>query len=98
MWSGDIQSNFATLAQQIVIAQGMGLSGHALWTNDGGGYADGDPSDPTFQQLIVRWLQASAFFPIMRLHGSREGGPPSTECGETGGDNELWNLAPDAAH
>ena len=98
VWSGDIQSNFATLAQQIVIAQGMGLSGHALWTNDGGGYADGDPSDPTFQQLIVRWLQASAFFPIMRLHGQRAGGPPDDECGNTGGDNEVYNLAKDAAH
>lgn len=32
-----------------------------------GGYAGGDPSDPMFQELIVRWLQASAFFPIMRL-------------------------------
>jgi alpha-D-xyloside xylohydrolase len=98
VWSGDIQSDFATLAQQIVIAQSMGLSGHALWTDDGGGYAGGDPSDPTFQQLIVRWLQASVFFPIMRLHGQRAGGPPDDECGKTGGDNEVWNLAKDADH
>ena len=88
VWSGDIQSDFATLAEQIVVAQQMGLSGHALWTNDGGGYANGDPNDATFQQLIVRWLQASAFFPIMRLHGQREGGPPDDPtCGATGGDN-----------
>ena len=98
VWSGDISSDFATLAQQIVVAQGMGLSGHALWTNDGGGYAGGNPADPTFQELIVRWLQASAFFPIMRLHGQRAGGPPDDACGNTGGDNELWTLAADAAH
>ena len=68
--------------------QQMALSGQALWTNDGGGYAGGDPDDAEFQELVVRWLQASAFFPIMRLHGQRKGGPPSDECGATGGDNE----------
>jgi len=98
VWSGDISSTWATLAQQVVVAQSMGLSGHALWTNDGGGYGGGDPSSPDFQELVVRWLQASAFFPIMRLHGQRKGGPPADQCGDTGGDNELWTLAPDAAH
>jgi len=98
VWSGDITSEFSTLAQQIVIAQSMGLSGHCLWTNDGGGYANGNPDDPVFQQLIVRWLQASAFFPIMRLHGQRVGGPPDNSCGKTGGDNEIWNLAKDQEH
>ena len=98
VWSGDINSDFATLAEQVVVAQGMGLSGHALWTNDGGGYGGGDPSDPVFQELIVRWLQASTFFSIMRLHGDRSGGPPADSCGETGGDNELWTLAVDSEH
>ena len=99
LWSGDIKSTFESLEQQVIVAQGVGLSGHALWTNDGGGYAGGDPSDPLFQELIVRWLQASAFFPIMRLHGERLGGPPPDPiCGKTGGDNELWTLAADAAH
>ncbi len=51
-----------------------------------------------FQELVVRWLQASAFFPIMRLHGQRRGGPASDACGATGGDNEPWTLLPDAAH
>ena len=76
----------------------MALSGHALWTNDGGGYSGGNSSDPVFQELIVRWLQASVFFPIMRLHGQRLGGPPTDACGDTGGDNEIWNLAADQAH
>ena len=26
------------------------------------------------------------------------GGPPSDECGWTGGDNEVWKLAKDGAH
>ena len=33
-----------------------------------------------------------------RLHGHRDGGPASNECGPTNGDNEVWNLAPDPAH
>ena len=57
MWSGDIQSTFDELYLQVRVLQSMALSGQALWTNDGGGYANGDPSDPVFQQLIVRWLQ-----------------------------------------
>jgi alpha-D-xyloside xylohydrolase len=98
VWSGDIQSTFAELGLQVRVLQQMSLSGHALWTNDGGGYGGGDPSSPVFQELVVRWLQASAFFPIMRLHGQRKGGPPKNQCGDTGGDNEPWTLAQDAQH
>jgi alpha-D-xyloside xylohydrolase len=98
VWSGDISSTFDELALQVRVAQQMALSGHALWTNDGGGYAGGDLDDPVFQELIVRWMQASAFFPIMRLHGQRKGGPPDDQCGNTGGDNEPWLLAKDPAH
>ena len=98
VWSGDVESSFAELALQVRVLQQMALSGHALWTNDGGGYSGGDPANPVFQELIVRWLQASTFFPIMRLHGQRKGGPPADECGETGGSNEPWNLATDPEH
>lgn len=98
IWSGDITSTFPELARQVVIAQAMGLSGIALWTDDGGGYSGGDPDSPAFQELIVRWLQASAFFPIFRLHGARLGGPPADACGETGGDNEIYTLAKDPDH
>jgi alpha-D-xyloside xylohydrolase len=56
LWSGDIESSFAELAIQIRVAQGTLLSGVALWTTDIGGYQGGDPADPEFQELIVRWL------------------------------------------
>jgi len=74
------------------------LSGVALWTTDIGGYNGGDPDDPTFQDLIVRWFQFGAFSPLFRLHGHRAGGPPSDSCGPTNGDNEVWNLAKEATH
>ena len=67
--------------------------GVALWTTDIGGYRGGNPQDPVFQELITRWFQFGAFSPLFRLHGHRDGGPPSNECGGTNGDNEVWNLA-----
>lgn len=85
LWSGDIQSTFDELALQIRSAQGVAMSGIVLWTTDIGGYANGDPADPVFQELIVRWFQFGAFCPLFRLHGVRKGGPPANECGSTNG-------------
>ena len=82
----------------MTVGQGVGLSGIPLWTTDIGGYGGGDPSDPSFQQLIVRWFQFGAFCPLFRLHGHRGGGPPANQCGPTNGDNEVWNLATKADH
>jgi alpha-D-xyloside xylohydrolase len=98
LWSGDIESSFDELAIQIRDVQGALMSGIALWASDTGGYFGGDPADPQFQELIVRWFQFSAFCPLFRLHGHRDGGPPDNECGPTNGDNEVWNLATDPAH
>lgn len=99
LWSGDIQSAFSELQMQITVAQGVAMSGQVLWTTDIGGYWGGDPTDPVFQDLIVRWMQFGAFCPLFRLHGHRAGGPPANdECLETNGDNEVWNLAADDAH
>ena len=99
LWSGDIASTFDELALQVRALQGVMMSGVVLWTTDIGGYFGGDPSDATFQELIVRWFQFGAFCPLFRLHGHRAGGPPDDPvCGGTNGDNEVWNLAPDPAH
>ena len=98
LWSGDIASTFDELALQIKVLQGVMMSGVALWTTDIGGYFGGNPADPVFQDLIVRWFQFGAFCPLFRLHGHRDGGPPADECGGTNGDNEVWNLAQEPAH
>jgi alpha-D-xyloside xylohydrolase len=99
VWSGDLQSTFSELQLQIAAAQGTGLSGQGLFTTDAGGYTGGDPADPQFQELIVRWFQFNAFMPLFRLHGHRAGGPPCDPvCGCTNGDNEIWTLAQDPAH
>jgi alpha-D-xyloside xylohydrolase len=98
LWSGDIRSSWSELKTAVTVGQGVGMSGIPLWTTDIGGYGGGDPSDPSFQQLIVRWFQFGAFCPLFRLHGHRAGGPPANECGPTNGDNEVWNLAHSAEH
>ena len=77
---------------QHAAGQQAGLSGIPLWTTDIGGYAGGDPDEPGFQQLIVRWFQFGAFCPLFRLHGHRAGGPPADTCGPTNGDNEVWVI------
>ena len=36
-----------------------------------GGYGGGNPSDPVFRELIVRWFQYGMTCPLFRQHGSR---------------------------
>lgn len=57
LWSGDIVSTFDELALQVKALQGALMSGVSLWTTDIGGYHSGNPDDPVFQELIVRWFQ-----------------------------------------
>ena len=49
-----------------------------------------------------RACQFGAFCPLFRLHGHRGGAAakanPPTQCRETNGDNEVWNLARDPEH
>lgn len=99
-WSGDLDSSWSDFQLQIQAGQGAALSGIAHWTTDIGGYNNGNPADPSFQELIVRWFQFGAFSPVTRLHGHREtpSEPPGSNpaCWETHGDNEIYNLLPQA--
>ncbi len=95
VWSGDIQSNFMSLNQQIRVAQNMAMSGIYLWTTDIGGFyvAGEDTRTPEFRELIVRWFQFGAFCPLFRLHGRRLPMDTPTECGSnSGGPNEIWSY------
>jgi alpha-D-xyloside xylohydrolase len=93
VWSGDIPSTFSALRTQVKAGLNMGLSGIPWWTHDIGGFRGGDPTDPVFQELIVRWFQFGAFSPIFRLHGHRL--PNSDDFG--GAANEVWSFG-DAAY
>jgi alpha-D-xyloside xylohydrolase len=84
-WSGDINSDWLSFRRQIPAGLNFALSGIPYWTTDIGGFVFGDPDDPTFRELFVRWFQFGTFNPILRVHGTRK-----TD------QNELWSYGPDA--
>jgi alpha-D-xyloside xylohydrolase len=95
LWSGDIAATFASLRGQLKAGLNVAVSGLPWWTTDIGGFHGGDPDDPEFRELIVRWFQYGAFCPLFRLHGFRE---PRMPFGidQTGGPNEVWSFGDDA--
>lgn len=97
VWSGDIASSFSSMRNQLAAGLNMGMAGIPWWTTDIGGFHGGDPNDPAFRELFVRWFQWGAFCPVMRLHGDRE--PRQPQVGTTGGAsccsgaaNEVWSY------
>ena len=88
VWSGDIPSTFSSLRIQVKAGLNMAMSGIPWWTTDIGGFRGGDPTDPNFQQLIVRWFQYGAFCPIFRIHGHRMPAPDDFH----GAANEVWSF------
>jgi alpha-D-xyloside xylohydrolase len=95
VWSGDIESTFEALAEQIPAGLNIGISGIPWWTTDIGGFKGGDASTPYFRELIVRWFQFGVFCPLFRLHGVRGPGP-LVGSGQTGGPNEVWSFGEEA--
>ncbi len=95
VWSGDIESTFEALAEQIPAGLNMGVAGIGWWNTDIGGFKSGDPSTPYFRELIVRWFQFAVFSPIFRLHGIREPGR-LVGSSQTGAPNEVWSFGEEA--
>ena len=101
VWSGDIPSTFGSMKNQLAAGLNMGIAGIPWGTTDIGGFYGGDPTNPEFQELFIRWFQWGAFCPVMRLHDDRE--PRQPQYGTTGGyfcasgaDNEVWSYGPGA--
>jgi alpha-D-xyloside xylohydrolase len=84
-WSGDINSDFLSFRRQIPAGLNFALSGLPYWTTDIGGFVSGNPDDPAYRELFVRWFEYGTFCPIFRVHGTR-----------TTDQNELWSYGPDA--
>ncbi len=85
VWSGDIEASWTFLKKQIPAGLNYSLSGMPYWTTDTGGFVSGNPDDPSYRELFVRWFQFSTFNPILRVHGTRN---PN--------HNELWSYGPEA--
>ena len=84
-WSGDINSDWLSFQRQVPAGLNFALSGIPYWTTDIGGFVFGNPTDPAFRELFIRWFQYGTFNPILRVHGTRH---PD--------ENELWSYGPDA--
>ncbi len=82
-WSGDIAPTFDALRRQIPAGLNFSMSGLPYWTTDIGGFQGGNPDDPAYQEIYVRWFQYGTFCPIFRTHGARKA-------------NELWSYGPRA--
>ena len=70
-WSGDVGHDWETLRRQITAGLGQMSTGLPWWTYDAGGFfRPGDQYTSTaYHELFIRWFQAAAFFPLLRVHG-----------------------------
>jgi alpha-D-xyloside xylohydrolase len=95
VWSGDIPATWDSLNRQVRAGLSVALSGIPWWTTDIGGFHGGNATDPSYQELMIRWFQYGVFCPLFRLHGDRQ---PRTPTGHemTGGPNEVWSFGDQA--
>jgi len=96
LWSGDTPTTFESLGVQVRGGLNVAMSGMPWWTTDIGGFFGGDPDDPGFRELFVRWFQYGAFCPIFRSHGDRKPQVPMGSDMMTGGPNEIWSYGDEA--
>ncbi|MCI0379411.1 MAG: DUF5110 domain-containing protein [Gemmataceae bacterium] len=66
IWSGDVQSRWATLAAHVPVSLNTSLSLTPFWGTDIGGFV---PTKELTGELYVRWFQFAAFNPLFRSHG-----------------------------
>jgi alpha-D-xyloside xylohydrolase len=64
-WGGDPNCTFQALASTLRGGLSFGLSGHAFWSHDIGGF-HGEPTP----EVYVRWAQFGLFSPLARAHGT----------------------------
>ena len=79
-WSGDLQSNWNSLRNQIPAGLNFALTGNPNFNSDLGGFFANNynesymdetaPKNPLYQELYVRWMQYGVFCPMMRSHGT----------------------------
>lgn len=79
-WSGDVNSSWQSLRNQIPAGLNFSMSAIPYWNTDIGGFFAGSynrswndgsgAKNPAFQELYVRWMQFGAFTPMMRSHGT----------------------------
>ncbi len=63
IWGGDTEANFEGLRRSLVHALRSGLIGYSFWGSDTAGFKGAASKD-----LWARWLEFSAFSPLMEVH------------------------------
>lgn len=102
VWSGDILPTYEAFRCQIRAGLNMAMSGIPWWTTDIGGFDYGDPDDPDYRELTIRWFEYATFCPVLRMHGYQAPYIPADENAKgggqcyTGGDNEIWSYGEEA--
>ena len=105
VWSGDISATFRSLRNQFAAGLNMAIAGIPWWTTDIGGFQGGDPDNPVYRELFVRWFQYATFCPVTRIHGFRVATQPdfslelvgsTSEDVFSGGPNEIWSYGEEA--
>ncbi|HEX4796485.1 MAG TPA: TIM-barrel domain-containing protein [Humisphaera sp.] len=66
IWSGDVQSRWATLAAHVPVGINASLSVTPFWGTDIGGFV---PTRELTGELYARWFQFATFNPLFRSHG-----------------------------
>jgi alpha-glucosidase/alpha-D-xyloside xylohydrolase len=66
IWSGDVMSRWATLANHVPVGINHSISLTPFWGTDTGGFV---PTKELTGELYVRWFQFSTFNPLFRSHG-----------------------------
>jgi alpha-D-xyloside xylohydrolase len=71
MWSGDVGNDWQALRRQLTAGLGLMATGMPWWTYDAGGFfrPDNQYADAGYIERMNRWIQASVFLPLMRVHG-----------------------------
>lgn len=78
VWSGDVGNDWETLRRQIAGGLGMQASGIPWWTYDAGGFfrPSNQYTDKEYIERMLRWIQASVYLPLMRVHGYKSNTEP----------------------
>lgn len=68
VWSGDVASEFESLAKHPALGITAGLTGFSFWGSDVGGFISRGLPD---KELFVRWHQLGLVSPVYRAHGAQ---------------------------
>ena len=85
LWSGDVGNDWQTLRYQLSAGLGMQAAGIPWWTYDAGGFfrPGNQYTDQAYIERMLRWIEASVYLPLMRVHGYMS-------------NTEPWNYGPEA--